>query len=86
MLYGVHVGRDGGGKLGASMDLPNITNVLLGIIGTFLGLRLMADKEGDRESIQKDAVVICRVGVTRVAMQAALLAQTVKPCSALSSK
>jgi|SoiMethySBSTD1v2_1073268.scaffolds.fasta_scaffold4039009_2 hypothetical protein len=68
------------------MDLLNITNFLLGIIGTFLGLRLMADEEIQRKRSQKEAVVICRVGVTRVSMQATPPAQTVKPRRALSPK
>jgi hypothetical protein len=37
------------------MDLLIITQLLLGVIGVFLGVRLIAGKERDREDIQKEA-------------------------------
>ena len=37
------------------MDHLIIINLLLGFIGLFLGVRLMAGKERDREDIQKEA-------------------------------
>lgn len=37
------------------MDLLNMTHLLLGIVGVFLGVRLMAGKQRDHEDIQKEA-------------------------------